>query len=99
MDIEKQLGELRVRLGLGVKVQLAGWESRWSILWIRHNDKRETWEILPEWVANLVLLNLPYGGARRAVVYRCLPVHAPNEVVRLWLRLHLGGDYESISAA
>lgn len=60
-------------------------------MWVKYNDGRVVWEVLPEWVASFVLLNLPYEDAARAMLYRRLSANAPDDVVRLWLKAHLGG--------
>lgn len=61
------------------------------ILWTIDKDDQEKgrpgdWEILPEWLALLVLNELPYQGVARAIVYRRLPAHAPDDVANEWYR-------------
>ena len=63
-----------------------------AILWTKHEDDREEWEMLPLWIAELVLLDLPYQ-VKRAIIYRKLPAHAPDHIVRAWAWEHLA-DYK-----
>lgn len=58
-----------------------------ALLWIEYHDGRETWEIYPEWLAELVLSELSYQGAARAILYRRLPLCAPDDVARRWLEV------------
>jgi len=64
-----------------------------AILWSQHKDGREEWEILPLWVAELVLFDLLPYQVSQAILYQRLPVHAPRGVARAWLRAHLT-DYK-----
>lgn len=59
-----------------------------AILWIGY-DNSESWEILPLWLANMVVSDLHnFDKVRRARVHKRLPENAPLDVVKNWLKLH-----------
>jgi hypothetical protein len=61
------------------------------ILWVQTREGSEIWELLPEWVANLVVSDLHNDAtAERAAVYRRIPKNAPLDVAAQWLRARMG---------
>ena len=61
------------------------------ILWVRTRGGSENWEVLPEWVANLVVSDLHNDAtAERAAVYRRIPKNAPLDVAAQWFRARTG---------
>lgn len=70
-----------------------------ALLWVKYGkDEPEVWEILPYFVAKLVLRELPYQGATRARLYSKLPSNAPDDVRLRWLEIKLrrGGACENL---
>lgn len=86
-DVEKRL-EHQQRLEMaGITVPDPGLGPA-VLLWTRKRDGAENWEVLPKWVANLVVSDLHNDGSvERAAIYHKLPKKAPLEVAKLWLRL------------
>ena len=63
------------------------------ILWTRKRDGKETWEVLPEWVADLVVSDLHNDDAiERAAIYHRIPKNAPMDVAKEWLRARMVSD-------
>lgn len=61
------------------------------ILWVRSRDGSETWEVLPEWVADLLVSDLHNDPAvERAAVYHRIPKNAPLDVAAQWLQARTG---------
>jgi len=61
------------------------------ILWVRIRGGSENWELLPEWVANLVVSDLHNDAtAERAAMYHRIPKNAPLDVAAQWLRARAG---------
>ena len=61
------------------------------ILWVRTRGGSESWEVLPEWVANLVVSDLHNdASAERAAVYHRIPKNAPLDVAAQWFRARTG---------
>ena len=89
-SIEKRLEHLhrlelagvsRPKLNLGLPV----------ILWVRTRGGSESWEVLPKWVASLVVSDLHNDAtAERAAVYHRIPKNAPLDVAAQWLRARMG---------
>ena len=57
------------------------------ILWTRKRGGGETWEVLPEWVAELAISDM--NGVERACVYHRIPENAPMDVAKVWLRIRM----------
>jgi hypothetical protein len=61
------------------------------ILWVRTRGGSESWEVLPEWVANLVVSDLHNDAtAERAAVYHRIPKNAPLDAAAQWFRARTG---------
>jgi len=61
------------------------------ILWVRTRGGLEIWELLPEWVANLVVSDLHNDAAiERAAVYHRIPKNAPLDMAARCLRAWAG---------
>ena len=60
------------------------------ILGTRTRAGVEKWEVLPEWVANLVLSDLHNDSTvERAAIYHRIPKNAPMDVAKEWLRARM----------
>jgi hypothetical protein len=86
-DIEKQLEH-------SGRLELAGISNGnqdigpYAILWVKY-DQDESWEILPLWLADMVVSDLHnHDKVRKAIVYKRLPENAPLGIVKEWLKLH-----------
>jgi len=57
-----------------------------DILWVVYDGGREEWELLPRWMAELVVSDLHnFPEVRRACLYRTPPQRVPMSVFALWL--------------
>jgi len=60
------------------------------ILWMRYRNGSETWDVMGEWEANLIVSDLHNdAAAERAAVYQRIPKNAPLDVAARWLRARL----------
>ena len=61
------------------------------ILWTRTRAGVETWEVLPRWMADLIVSGLHNDATvERAAVYHRIPKNAPMDVAAEWLRARTG---------
>ena len=90
-SIEKRLEHLH-------RLELAGVTCRRQaslgppvILWVQTRGGSESWEVLPESVASLVVSDLHNDAtAERAAMYHRIPKNAPPGVAAQWLQARIG---------
>ena len=85
------------RLNHYARLELAGIETpppklRYVpvLLWTKDRDGEESWEILPDWLGELVIAE-PHADTARARLYRRLPSEAPMWAVKTWIMLKMKG--------
>lgn len=66
-----------------------------ALLWTKTREAGlETWEILPEWIAELVVSEMHCEpDIARAILFRRLPRRAPPNIAIEWYKVHHGGRH------
>ena len=95
-DGDNEMTEIEERLEHYQRLDLAGIRTPdldfgpAVILWTRRWDGTETWEVLPKYVADLVISELHNSSnVERAAVYHRIPKDAPMDVAKAWLYARL----------